>query len=142
MFASALDRSSLANSSNAYRKIGIETAAASASPHQLVVMLFDGFRDSIVQARGAIQSGRVEAKGRAIGRAVDIINEGLIGALNLEAGGKLARDLHTLYGYVSMRLTHANLHNDLAALEECQRLIDPVSEAWLAIGPQSGARAA
>jgi flagellar protein FliS len=33
-----------------------------------------------------------------------------------------------------MRLTQANLHGDSAAIEECQRLLAPVREAWASIG--------
>jgi flagellar protein FliS len=51
-------------------------------------------------------------KGRAIGRAVRIVDEGLRAGLNLEAGGRLASDLHELYGYLNLRLTQANLRND------------------------------
>jgi flagellar secretion chaperone FliS len=141
MFASALARPGNASASNAYRQIGVETSAATASPHQLVLMLFDGFRDCIAQARGAMIAGQIEAKGRAIGRAVSIVGDGLKAGLNLEAGGNLAADLQALYAYISLRLTHANLHNDLAALEECERLMEPLRSAWVAIGPQAEAGA-
>ena len=40
-----------------------------------------------------------------------------------------------------MRLTHANLHNDAAALDECQALLEPVRAAWAAIGPGRAAAA-
>ena len=136
MFAPALARSANA-SSNAYRQVGVETGVASATPHQLVLMLFDGYRDALAQARGAMLAGRIEAKGREIGRAVSIVNEGLRAGLNLDAGGSLASDLQALYVYISMRLTHANLHNDVAALEECARLMEPVRSAWVEIGGQA-----
>ena len=38
----------------AYRQVGLETGVDAASPHQLVLMLIDGFQDALVQARGAI----------------------------------------------------------------------------------------
>jgi len=38
-----------------------------------------------------------------------------------------------LYAYIALRLTHANLRNDEAALEECTRLIEPVRTAWAQI---------
>lgn len=137
MFASALARNTAGSSGNAYRQIGVETAATTASPHQLVTMLFDGFRDSVAQARGAIVAGRIEDKGRAIGRALRIVDEGLRAGLNLEAGGRLAADLQSLYDYLMLRLSHANVHNDLAALEECALLLEPVRSAWIAIAPKA-----
>lgn len=119
----------------AYVRTGIESRVAEADPHALVALLFDGLFESIAQARGAIRAGDRVAKGRAIGRAVGIVDEGLRAALDLKAGGALARDLHDLYAYVAMRLTRANLGDDEAALDECAALMRPLREAWNAIGP-------
>lgn len=113
-----------------YQAVQVDTGVAGASPHRLVALLFEGFLDACAQARGALLAGDVPTKGRAIGRAVRIVEEGLRAGLNLRDGGALARDLHDLYGYVSMRLTHANLHNDEPAIAECQRLVQPLLQAW------------
>ena len=119
---------------SAYRQMGVETGVAAASPHQLVLMLFDAFADSINQARGGMRLRQFELKGQAISRALRIVNEGLREGLNLREGGKLAADLNDLYSYVTRRLMEANLANDEAALDECQRLIAPLRDAWAAIG--------
>lgn len=117
-----------------YAKVGLETDVQAASPHRLVAMLFDGVFDAMNQAVQAIQAGNVELKGRALTRAVRILDEGLRAGLDMSAG-QLAVDLRELYGYTCMRLTQANLRSDLAAIDECQRLLTPVREAWTAIGP-------
>lgn len=137
MFARPRSDGSLAT--GLYQSVQVDTGVASATPHQLVTMLFEGFVGACSQARGAIQAGNVAAKGHAIGRAARIIEEGLRAGLNLREGGKLASDLNDLYGYVSLRLTHANLHNDEAAVAECQRLVQPLLDAWKAIAPPSNA---
>ena len=126
---------------HAYRRVGVETGVDAATPHQLVMMLFDGFGDAIAQARAALQRRDVEAKCKAISRAARIVDEGLKASLDVRAGGKLGEDLLALYGYIALRLTHANLHNDSAALDECQSLLEPVRSAWAAIGPAVGAAA-
>lgn len=118
-----------------YQQVSVESQLSGATPHHLVAMLFDGWMEAVAQARGAIRSGDATAKGVAIGRAVRIIDEGLRAGLDLKAGGSLARDLHELYGYLTLRLTVANLRNDEKALDECQRLMKPLQEAWAAIGP-------
>jgi flagellar protein FliS len=123
-----------------YAAVGVETGVATATPHKLVAMLFDGYMTAMAQARGAMQAGNVEAKGKAIGKAVRIVEEGLKASLDTSAGGALAADLRDLYAYVTVRLTHANLRNDMAALDECQRLIEPLRDAWLAIGDTGAAR--
>ena len=114
----------------------MQTGVDSASPHQLVTLLFDGFLESLAHAKGAIAGGRIEDKCQAIGRAARIVEEGLRAGLDRRAGGRLAQDLHDLYGWVCLRLTQANLRNDEPALEEVARLIEPVAESWKQIkGP-------
>jgi flagellar protein FliS len=122
-----------------YRDVGVGSALAGASPHRLVAMLFDGVLESIAQARGALAAGDVQRKGNEIGRAVRIVEEGLKGALDGDAGGTLAADLGDLYSYVVLRLTQANLRNDDDALRECQTLIHTVAAAWASIAPKAGA---
>lgn len=135
MFANAVSR----RASNAYLQVGMETSVSSASPHRLVAMLFDALSDALARARGAMQAGQIAEKGQAIGHAVRIVEEGLRSSLNLDKGGAIATDLNRLYGYLAARLTHANLHNDAAALQECSELIEPVRSAWLAIDPARAA---
>lgn len=127
--------------SGMYQRVGVETGIDAATPHRLVAMLFDGFIESIARARGAMRDRNAEAKGRAITRAVRIVDEGLKAALDRNAGGTLANDLSDLYDYVVLRLTQANLHNDEAVLDECQRLLEPVRDAWAQIGPQAAEQA-
>ena len=117
-----------------YSKVGLETDIHSATPHRLVTMLFDGLFEAMNQARAGIQNKDVGQKNRAICRAVRILDEGLKCALNMEAG-QLAGDLNELYAYVCIRLTQANLRGDEAAIEECQRILTPVRDAWNKIGP-------
>jgi flagellar protein FliS len=121
---------------NLYQAVKVDTGVSAASPHRLVEMLFEEFLASCNRARRAIGNGDVQEKGRAIGRAVRIVEEGLRAGLNLEAGGALARDLQELYRYVTVRLTHANLKSDDAAIAECVALLQPLYDAWRAIAPQ------
>ena len=136
MFATAAPIPSPSAFTNVYRQVGVQTGVDNASPHQLVQMLLDACHDSLAQARGAIAAGDVQAKGRAIGRAARIVEEGLKASLDLSAGGPLAADLNDLYAYISLRLTQANLRNDAAALDECMALMQPLREAWTSIAPE------
>jgi flagellar protein FliS len=131
----AQQRSDMRSIAGLYQAVKVDTGVRSASPHRLVEMLFEEFLDSCTRARGAIRSGDVQEKGRAIGRAVRIIEEGLRAGLNMQAG-QLAQDLHDLYQYVTVRMTQANLQSDEAAIAECIALIQPLHDAWRAIGPQ------
>jgi flagellar protein FliS len=127
---------------NAYRQVGVQTSVDAASPHRLVAMLFDGFIENVLRAKAAIAQGQIEQRGLAIGRALRIVDEGLKGSLDLKAGGALASDLADVYAYVTLRLTQANLRNDVTALDECQAVMQPLRQAWESIGAQvDGARA-
>lgn len=137
MFASPFAPRALHAVGTIYQRVSVETRLTDASPHQLVAMLFDGYMEAVAQARGALRDRQHGAKGVAIGRAVRIVEEGLRAGLDLKAGGALAQDLNDLYNYLSMRLTMANLHNDEAALDECQRLMHPLREAWASIAATS-----
>lgn len=119
---------------NAYRQIGVETGVSSASPHQLVLMLYDGFLESVGRARAAMAGGVIDLKCAQIGRAVRILEEGLIAGLDLESGGEIAQNLRNLYSYAVIQLTRGNLRNDPTLLDEVERLIRPLRDAWAAIG--------
>lgn len=119
-----------AKSAAAYRSIELETQLTSASPHKLILMLFDGALMSISSAKMYMAEKRTAEKGKAISKAIDIIVNGLKVSLDYEAGGELAERLGALYEYMSSRLLHANLHNDAAALDEVDRLLREVRGGW------------
>ncbi|MBP9684246.1 MAG: flagellar export chaperone FliS [Rhodoferax sp.] len=120
-------------SANSYRNVGLETSVSMANPHQLVSMLFDALLQSLSAAKGAISSGDIPAKGRAISRAVRILEEGLKAGLDEERGGELAANLRGLYDYCIFKITDANLKNNAAFVDEVIRLVQPVADSWSAI---------
>lgn len=114
----------------AYRRVGLETQIESASPHKLVVMLFDGALVAIANAQRHMENKEIAEKGKAISNAIDIIANGLQASLDHERGGEIATHLDALYEYMGRRLLHANLHNDLAALKEITSLLQELKSAW------------
>ncbi len=127
----------LSTRATTYKRVDVETCVASATPHKLVAMLFDGRLLALRCARLAMQNGDIPLKGRQIGLAVRILEEGLIVPLNLEDGGELAANLQNLYRYCVAQVTMANLHNDTAKLDEVSRLIEKISSGWSGIDGQS-----
>jgi flagellar protein FliS len=117
-----------------YHQVGVETGVATASPHALTLMLYDGLVAALKHARQALAEGRTQDKGRHIGQAARILDEGLKAALDLQGGGELAMNLRDLYDYAQVRLMHANRRNDDPALAEVLSLVEPLREAWVAIG--------
>jgi flagellar protein FliS len=98
--------------------------------HKLVSLLYEGVLSSIAAARGAMARGDISGKCNAIGKAIRIIEEGLLTALDRDAGGELAENLGSVYEYSLRQLVLANAHNDDAKLEEVAQLIQPIASGW------------
>ncbi|MBV8250434.1 MAG: flagellar export chaperone FliS [Comamonas sp.] len=122
------------HAANAYKQVGVQSVVDGASPHTLIQLLFDALDASLNAAKGAMQRGEVEEKGRQIGKAVRILEEGLKAALNPEQGGEIAQNLASLYDYSITQLTLSNLRNDVVLLENVQSVLAPVAQGWREIG--------
>jgi len=121
---------------NPYRGAKAVSDDQSVTPHGLVLLLFDAVRLAVDEARTQMQLNQTEAKGAAIGKAVEIIDCGLKSSLDLERGGKIAEQLYSLYEFMVERLTVANLRNDPTHLDVVGRLLSEIEGAWRQIGPQ------
>jgi flagellar protein FliS len=115
-----------------YRQTRAQGSVEGADRHQLVAMLLDGLVDRINQARGHIMHKDIAAKGVAFAKAIGILSE-LRRSLNHDVEPVLTGRLDALYDYISRRLVHAQLNDDLRALDESERLISPIRQAWHAI---------
>ncbi len=116
---------------SAYQRINVETSMHTMDQHQLVALLYQGALGAIASARGAMARGDVLGKCNGISKAIRIIEEGLNTGLDRVDGGELAENLGSLYDYCVRRLTLANARNDDAMMQEVQRLIEPVAQAWM-----------
>lgn len=121
----------------AYATVGLETGVAAASPHKLVVMLYDGVIVALLSAINNIKSSNVAAKGAAISKAITIIDNGLRASLDKKAGGEIAANLDALYDYMSRRLLEANIKNDTSIIEEVHGLMASLRDAWVQIGDKA-----
>ena len=115
-----------------YGEVKVSTGVATSVNIQLIQMLFDGLMESLRSAEGQIARGAIEEKSRSLARAGKIVL-GLQSALDFEKGGEIAKNLDELYGYVTRRLLHVNLHNDVEALKEISGLMGEIQGAWSAV---------
>lgn len=126
---------------NLYARVGLETGVMSASPHRLVTLLFNGLASAIHMARHHMAQGEIAAKGQAISKAINIIDNGLKLSFEAEpgdaAGAALVANLMALFDYSSRQLMVANLRNDPALLDEAERLLESVGSAWRETDPQA-----
>ncbi|ELE9719083.1 TPA: flagellar export chaperone FliS [Enterobacter kobei] len=119
-----------AKGTQAYAKIEVESAVMSASQQQLVIMLFDGALSALIRARLFLQDGNIPAKGLAISKAINIIENGLKVGLVESNGDELTQNLIALYAYMVRRLLHANVNNDASAIEEVETLLRNIADGW------------
>lgn len=124
------------NRAAAYVQVGAETGVDAASPHQLILMLYDGALLALRTASAAMAQNDIPKKGASISKAIDIISNGLKVSLDLESGGEIAARLDALYEYMADRLLYANLHNNPAALDEVSELLAGLRDAWQGIAEQ------
>lgn len=116
----------------AYRDNRVSGSIEDADPHRLVALLLSGARERLNMAQVFMQNRDMAQKGRVIGETCSIIGH-LSGSLDHEAGGDIANGLASLYDYMQVRLTEANLHNDPVPLKECMTLLAEIESAWNAI---------
>lgn len=129
------------NGANAYARVGIETGVTAASPHQLIVMLFEGALVAVSSALQSMQAGDIQHRGQAISKAITIIDDGLRASLDKESGGDIAESLDALYDYMSRLLLLANLKNQPDMLEEVYRLLSELKAAWDGIAAPASSQA-
>lgn len=122
---------------NAYANVGLETGVVAASPHQLIIMLYEGAELSVRMAIKHMNDGDLNKKSAAISKASSIILEGLRSALDTQKGGGIALQLDALYDYMIKRLMLAHIKNETAPLEEVLGLLRELHGAWQQITPSS-----
>jgi flagellar secretion chaperone FliS len=119
----------------AYAKVGMETSVATADPHKLTLMLFDGALLCVCSAKQHMIRNEIAPKGENVSKAINIIANGLKASLDMGAGGELAERLAALYDYMCERLLFANMKNNPTVLEEVHNLLAELKEAWEQIAP-------
>jgi flagellar protein FliS len=107
-----------------YQRVQTQTA----SPGQLLLLLYEGCIRFIGRGRLALESNDVDAARVNLLRAQDIIAE-LMGSLNFEAG-EMATNLLRLYEYMHRRLVIANIQRDAEAAAEVDSLLRSLLPAW------------
>jgi flagellar protein FliS len=105
-----------------------------ASPGQLVLMLYDGALNSLALARGAFELPAKDIRrfatiNRQLAKARSIIAE-LQGRLDFEAGPEFAEIMHRLYDYYNRRLLEANMRKEVAPIIEVENLLTQIRDTW------------
>ncbi|WP_448614119.1 flagellar export chaperone FliS [Modestobacter sp. URMC 112] len=101
---------------------------ATASPHQLLVMLYDRLALDLERGHAAMAAGDREKAGQQLQHAQEVVLE-LQASLRVdmwEGGPRLA----ALYAWLLSELIRANLRGDLRRIDDCRKIVEPLRDAW------------
>jgi flagellar protein FliS len=101
---------------------------ATASPHQLLVMLYDRLALDLERAQKAVAAGSREVASEQLQHAQDIVLE-LLSSLQVdvwEGGPRLA----ALYNWLLTEMLQAQLKMDSNRISSCRQVVEPLRDAW------------
>lgn len=113
-----------------YGRVSLEARVATASPHELVLMLYRRLAVLLREARDGAENRDPARRLKATERALAIV-EGLDATLDDERGGSVAEGLHQVYELLRARL----LAGDATGLGEAVDSVEAIAQAWATITP-------
>ena len=102
---------------------------ATASPMELVRILYEGAVQSVHEAIRALHSGDILGRGQAINKAIEILAE-LRVSLRRDVQEQYSNTLAELYGYIQHQLIRAHAEQSESLLQEASRLLTTLLEGW------------
>ena len=113
------------NGINAYRQSNVITA----EPKRLVILCYETMISNLKMAKECYITKDYETKAKCLQKVQDIICE-LMNALDFEKGGEVARNLSSLYNFLSRHILNADLKRDIKALTETIEMMAELKSAW------------
>jgi len=113
----------------------------SATPGQLIILLYDGAIDYLKRAENALEKSGpecIEKFHNNLIAAQKIIAE-LTASLDMEKGGEIAENLFRLYDYMNHQLIEANMSKKVQPIHEVQGLLETLKSAWVDVIAQEPA---
>ena len=114
---------------NQYKTVDLRSAVASASPHQLIAMLYDGALTALANAKGCIARKDIESRAKQLNKANAIVM-GLQDFLDVEKGGEIAENLSALYNYIIRGIIQANREQSEEKIQELINLLLELKQGW------------
>lgn len=108
-----------------YKKNQVETA----TPEQLLIMLYDGAIQYLNKAKAAIEAGDSGQVTNELFSCQKIILE-FMNTLDMEKGGDLAQSLYGLYGYLYKTLVKASVVQDIKKVDEVLKFLSSLRDTW------------
>jgi flagellar protein FliS len=111
-----------------------EASVMTASPQQLVVMLYDGAIRFLAQSAECMRAGRREQANNRLRRAEAIIDE-LNRSLDMSYGD-IPAQLRSIYLFSKRQLIQAHIHSDPQPVEQVGKMLSELRESWNSIAEQ------
>lgn len=115
--------------SNQYLKQYQQSQIQTASPEQILIMLYDGAIQFLNKALAAMRENDIQESHNNNVAAQNIIAE-FMNTLDMDIGGDVAKNLYSLYEYLHYRLVQANIHKNPAYIEEVLRHLKELKQTW------------
>jgi flagellar protein FliS len=116
---------------NAYRNVAAQTAVSEASPIELIVLVYKRLIDNLRLAQKAMEEGKENAE--YVSKALDLIQKGLVAALDHEKGGEISKNLAALYDWSVREILKSRLKNSPEMLGDVIEVIRNLEAAWVEI---------
>ena len=107
-----------------------QNQVSTASPEQILLMLYDGAIRFTRQAITGVETNDSEARRYGISKAMAIVAE-FASSLDHEMGRHFAEDLDALYNFIIQELTAANIKNDIEKLHVAEKLLVDLRTTWV-----------
>jgi len=106
-----------------------ETEVLTATPGQLVVLLYDHLLLSLRRARGAMEARDTELQGECLEKSRNVLTELLV-TLDRDRGGEVAANLAALYSFLLGELVQVGVRADLGRLDRVTHMLGELRDAF------------
>ena len=116
---------------SAYRNLAAQTSVSEASPLELIVLIYKRLVDNLRCAQKAMEENKEDAE--YISKSLDLIQKGLMAALDHEKGGEISMNLASLYDWAIREILKARLKRSPEILTDVIEVIRSLEAAWVEI---------
>ena len=113
---------------NAYKNVSNQTAVSEASPLELIVMVYKRLIENLRDAQSQIEKG-LDAE-QSVAKALDLIEKGLMAALDPDRGGDIAKNLAALYDWSTREILTARIKRSPEQLTGVIEVFKSLESAW------------
>jgi len=124
----------MSKAAKAYSNNQVETDISEADPIKLILLVYDKIFENL--RLGKIEISEDKHGIEYFTKASDLINSGLLIALDLNKGGKIAEELDLIYRWALRKLILARIEKSTDMIDEIISVLAPLHEAWLIISSE------